>query len=112
MSLESPESRKDTPVPAPKERREGGADSTETGRRGLPGIWVVIAIIALIALIWQWSTLPGNLGTRVDYGFFREQLLEHDNVTNIKISDNIVTGTWKKIPANPKAFHHVSIWTC
>ncbi len=98
MSLESPKSQEEPGPDALKKRREGDSGSTETTRRGIPGMWLIIALIVMIALSYQWYKLPGNIGSRVDYGFFRTQL---DNVTDVTISDNIVNGTWKKIPENP-----------
>ncbi len=101
MSLESPESREKPSPGTLKEGREGGAGPTETTRRGVPGMWLIIALIVMIALSYQWYKLPGNIGSRVEYGFFRKEL-QQDNVTDVTISDNILNGTWKKIPANPE----------
>lgn len=100
MPLESPESSDKTPVRAVKEPRQGDSGSTEAGRRGVPGIWLIIALILTVAMMYQWYRLPANIGSRVDYGFFREQL-RADNVTDVTISDNIINGTWKQIPENP-----------
>ncbi|MBX3438300.1 MAG: ATP-dependent zinc metalloprotease FtsH [Planctomycetaceae bacterium] len=52
------------------------------------------------ALMYQWYKLPGNIGSRVPYGFFREELV-NGNVADITLSDNIINGAWKKIPENP-----------
>lgn len=104
MPLESPKSSDQTPTRAVKEQRrgegEGDAGATEASRRGVPGMWLIIALILMVAMMYQWYKLPGNIGSRVDYSFFREQL-RAKNVTDLTISDNIVNGVWKQIPANP-----------
>ncbi len=104
-STDSPEESSPRPLSKPK---DGTGDKAETGNRGVPGIGMILALLLLFALAWQWIKLPGSIGSRVDYGFFREQLVDADNVEKVTISDSILsgnsvlTGTWKKIPPNPK----------
>jgi cell division protease FtsH len=85
----------DVPRPRPP---EPGTD--EGPRRGLSGWWPILALLAVVMLFYQWMLMPQNIGSRVDYGFFLEQLAA-DNVKRVRMVGSVLTGTWKKVPGNP-----------
>ncbi len=108
MSSESTDSPEESPPQPVTERKEAEGDKAETNRRGVPGIGLILVLLLLFALAWQWIKLPGSIGSRVDYSFFWQQLVEKDNIESVTISDSILsgnsvlTGIWKVIPPNPK----------
>ncbi|MEZ6054555.1 MAG: ATP-dependent zinc metalloprotease FtsH [Planctomycetaceae bacterium] len=108
MSSESTDSPEESPPRPVIEGKEAEGDKTEANKRGVPGIGLILVLLLLFAIAWQWIKLPGNIGSRVDYSFFRQQMIEDDNVKSVTISDSIMsansvlTGTWKTIPENPK----------
>jgi cell division protease FtsH len=61
--------------------------------------WLVLLGIVTVALFWFSFKSPGNTGTRVNYSFFRKEV-DEGNVKSIKVYGEIVSGKWKKIPAN------------
>lgn len=90
-----------SPVPPrPSQRCKSG---DEPPRASSPGIWLLVLPVVAILLLWSWQR--GNeSGSEVPYSFVIEQLGsgETGNVAEVKFSGQLLTGKWKKIPANPK----------
>ncbi len=61
---------------------------------------MVLLLISIILLGWLWSQ-AAVVGTRVDYSFFWDQLVEKDNVKEVKFVNQTITGSWKNAPPNP-----------
>ncbi|MCA9077420.1 MAG: ATP-dependent zinc metalloprotease FtsH [Planctomycetaceae bacterium] len=110
MSSESPDSSspEESPTRPVSDPKQVEGDKAQSTGRELPGLWPIVVILILFALAYQWIKLPGSIGSRIDYSFFREQLTEKDNVASVTLNDSILsansvlTGKWKKIPENPE----------
>lgn len=87
-----------TPPKPPGRRKSGPVDD---GGRGLPPSAWLVAIVLLFILIFFVFRQPTSVGSPVEYSFFRQQL-EDGNVKDVKFYGEIVTGTWKNVPENPK----------
>jgi cell division protease FtsH len=91
-----------TPKPpvATKPQSSGSEDQQAEGRRTGPPVPMVLLLVSIILLGWLWSQ-AAIVGTRVDYSFFWDQLVEKDNVKRVDIVNTTITGTWKNAPSNP-----------
>jgi len=101
MNTELPPSQKDSKPTGPRRPplRKGPAEE-ETFRSLPPSLWLV-GIAVLMLMVFYFFRQPGNTGSRVSYGFFHDQL-ELGNVKDVKFYGEILTGTWKSVPENPK----------
>lgn len=82
----------DAPVKSPE---EGGGD-----RPRFPSFAIILGVLLLILLLFQFSRSPSFHGNTVDYSFFLEQL-DKDNVREAKIDGVTLTGEWRTPPDKP-----------
>eukprot|EP00913_Durusdinium_trenchii_P008911 g8377.t1 len=66
-----------------------------------PFLLVLIALFAIA--IWMYLRLPSNQGATVKYSFFWEQVTRHNNVKEVTLHGDVLTGTWRTPPDDPKA---------
>ena len=64
------------------------------------GSWLMIVLVILILSFFFWQLSSGTVGSRIDYGFFRQQLMD-DNITEVHFHGEVITGKWRKVPKNP-----------
>lgn len=83
-----------------RRRKPRSAGEEEAPRPPAMGRWMIFLLIAAALAVLLYQQSPGNTGSRVDYSFFREQVTE-GNVEEVRFFGEIVTGKWKKVPANP-----------
>ncbi|MDZ4686808.1 MAG: ATP-dependent zinc metalloprotease FtsH [Planctomycetaceae bacterium] len=94
----------------PKTDPKSGPRTTKTPRRGpdepqrpaFSGSWVFALVLLAIGLILIWRQSPANNGSRVSYTFLWNEVEKH-NVERALFQGEIVTGEFKKPPANPHA---------
>ena len=105
MASPSPESNDRKPAKGPRRpprrfpRREQG---DEQSRPSPTGPWTLFLLLLFVAAaLWFWSNDPSNVGSEIDYTFFREQV-EADNVKEVTFHGQILTGVWKKVPEPPE----------
>jgi cell division protease FtsH len=67
----------------------------------LPGGWIWLLILAGVLILFFASPLWPK-SESVPYGVFKDQLLRHDNVTNVKISTSSITGEFKDAKPLPE----------
>ncbi len=104
--MNSPEEDRPAPPtpPAPKKspsRLPRSGPGSDDGQRPVSaGPWLLIlAVVGIIALmLWQFQP---HSGTRVSYGFFIDQL-KKNNVAEVRIYGEVLTGKWRKIPDPPE----------
>ena len=103
--MESPSPEKNeqkSPTPQPPSDGKRSSDDENAPRSGMFGPLMLVLIALCAIAIYMYLQLPTNQGTTVKYSFFWEQVTK-DNVKEIKFHDDVVTGTWKEPPADPKA---------
>jgi len=88
------------PPAATKPQASRTDEQPAEARRTGPPVPMVVLLISIILLGWLWSQAT-TIGTRVPYSFFWEQLVDKDNVKEVKLSSTTITGKWKNAPANP-----------
>jgi len=99
MGSAVPENQQDNRKP-PRRPLEKSQDREEGSRPPSTGPWFIMIAAAVFFAFWIWRSSPGNTGSRVKYSFFRNQL-EADNVKNIRIENDILTGEWIIPPRDP-----------
>ncbi|MGE3315871.1 MAG: ATP-dependent zinc metalloprotease FtsH [Planctomycetaceae bacterium] len=89
------------PTPPQKPTGPRRQPPAEDAPRNLPpGIWL-IGIVMLGLIVFFLFRQPTNVGSQVDYSLFDKQL-DAGNIKDVKFYGEIITGTWKEIPENPK----------
>ncbi|MBM82387.1 MAG: cell division protein FtsH [Planctomycetaceae bacterium] len=70
----------------------------EEQRRSPPVPWFfILMVVFAVFLFVRWLNDPANVGTRVPYSFFLQQL-DAKNVTEVKFYGDALTGKWSSIP--------------
>lgn len=101
MSSPPPDKDRSSLPPKPPRSSKSSPDGDEKPRSPFAGPWLIILVIMGLLLFWMWQSSPSNTGSAVGYSFFRKQL-ELDNVEEVRIYGDVLTGKWKSIPDNPK----------
>ncbi len=60
-------------------------------------MWIIFIIGMALIGAWAFKSMSEGNASRVDYSFFRQQLVE-DNIKEVHFAGEIVTGKWKEIP--------------
>jgi len=87
--------------PPDANRRPSGPEQPQ--RPFSAGSWLVLLAITVTFLLVFWTQSSGVAGSRVDYSFFRKQLLSgpEGNVKEVTFNSEYVTGEWKIPPEDP-----------
>jgi len=93
---------KSSPRP-PRPDRDDSRDSEDEQRPQYPIPWLLIMVLGGILLFYMFQENPLSHGDSISYDFFLTQL-EEDNIESATVYNkrNILTGTFKKAPTNPK----------
>ena len=75
--------------------------SGDTPPPPLMGPWLLFIVIGILILFMLFQNSPSSTGSRVSYSFFREQL-QKNNVKDVQFFGEILTGTWRERPVDPK----------
>ncbi|MCG6158394.1 ATP-dependent zinc metalloprotease FtsH [Rubinisphaera margarita] len=89
------------PLPSKLNKRSSPSNESANQGRRQKVPWSLILMVGIAVLI-IWAANNGRKGDRVDYGFFWQQL-EADNVTEVVLDGNYLSGTWKDIPPTPES---------
>src|SRR5262245_38865826 len=73
-----------------------------TPRRSIPSLWVVLAVMAMLALFIYLNRGPQR--SDIHYSFFLEQI-RSGNVVAVTLSPNMATGRFKTPPQRPAALN-------
>ena len=98
--MSSPPPEKPSPGP-PGKRPPKRPEGDEAPRPGFSSGWLILIVIFGLLLIYMYQTNPQNVGRKVPYSFFLDQL-EKKNVAEVTFHGEIVTGKWKELPPDPE----------
>ncbi|MEX0728690.1 MAG: ATP-dependent zinc metalloprotease FtsH [Planctomycetaceae bacterium] len=65
------------------------------------GPWMLFVVIGMLILFMLFQNSPSSTGSRVPYSLFRKELKDN-NVSDVQFFGEILTGTWRKPPIDPK----------
>ena len=84
-----------------KVRRGKGKPKDDGPRRGPSAVWVIAALVALVAGLFFLERSAGEGGVEVGYDRFLAEA-EAGNVDSATLSGEVVTGLWRRLPENPR----------
>lgn len=90
-----------SPTPPSSRGRNRPQEQENAPRSNMFGPLMLILIALFAIAIWMYMRLPSNRGATVKYSFFWEQVTKHDNVKEVTIHGDVLTGVWREPPVDP-----------
>ncbi len=85
--------------PKPPSQKPSGTPGGEPRRTNFGSMTMIVLLIAVVLAFFSYTNSPSNHGTTVPYSFFFNQL-QQNNVLSVTYHGELLTGNWKKTPAD------------
>ena len=85
--------------PKPPTPKPAGGPGGEPRRTNFGSMTMIVLLVAVVLAFFSYTNSPSNHGTTVPYSFFFNQL-QQDNVLSVTYHGELLTGNWKKTPAD------------